>query len=111
MSQLFLTNVSKQSFKQSNMVSLGMDNTYEMISNPMCEFLSLPYGSQIIYFDMMMKVMEYCTIHNLFEGTRIKTTNQALNTLLGIDSSFDLNLLTIHSVLEKHIQDEEMMIG
>ena len=93
------------------MVSLGIDSKFVIMSNEMCDFLSLPHGSEINYFEMGMNVLNYCSIHNLFVGTRIKTTDVSLNTLLGIDHSFDLNLLTIHSLLEKHILQESELKG
>ncbi len=93
------------------MVSLGVDVQMIQLSNQMCDFLSLPYYSSMNYFDMITKIMNYCLEKQLFVGTRIKTTDSTLNALLQIDHTFDLNLLTIHSLLERHVINEEDLVG
>jgi hypothetical protein len=93
------------------MVTLGSEDSMIQMSNQMCDFLSLPYSSSMYYLDMMTKIMNYCSEKHLFVGTKIKTTDPALNALLQINDSFDLNILTIHSCLERHIVNESELLG
>lgn len=76
------------------------------ISDELCEFLGKPTGTELARSYITRSVVNYCKNKNLLDGQNIKTTDPALNRLLGTNESSTLSILTLQSYLKKHYVKE-----
>jgi hypothetical protein len=78
------------------------------VSDALCAFLSLPFGSKISRSKVTRGIIAYTKIHGLMRGQKI-ALDDALRDLLG--PTPDLNILNLQQYLRPHYLFEEDELG
>jgi hypothetical protein len=69
------------------------------LSKIVCMLLDIPHRTIMYRHEVIKGFIDYARKKDLLHNYKIKTSDSFLNSILGINSSFDLNVVSIQNLL------------